>query len=366
MHVDGLGYVVIGASPGHREGYVSVDPADLDNGLVRYLGGEGPQWSPHNVLFDGAEVLVVIVEPPANGHPIFTLRKGYSPEDRGVGSPEGTIFVRSGTKTQPARSADIQMLQRRLLAGSLKVPSGPDLALTISGCVAVFDGEAASRLIDAESDRRTDELLHAGVPHPSESWMKYVHEVTAWGQEWSRAIRAQMHHMITELDYRGFVTVAVENLSSSNLSSVEVVLTLPVGSPIEAFDENGAEAPDFPAEPRVPSKLGLPSLLFGSDPVLPYFRSTAPPDVEDYGTYVERAENGSTRIRLCCGDVRPRQTVHETAFFVASGAVDEADLAVEWTATCTSLDGVRRGNVSLPPFSEVDTEGLVLAAIEAS
>lgn len=45
-HAGGCAYVVLGAEPAHLTGQSPMDPADLEAGLRRYIGVDGPAWTP--------------------------------------------------------------------------------------------------------------------------------------------------------------------------------------------------------------------------------------------------------------------------------------------------------------------------------
>lgn len=83
--VGGLGYLIVGAEPGKSDGIAPVDVAKLDDWLRPYRGSAGPVWSPTYLEVDDTSVLVVLVEPPAWGDPIYPLRKSYQPA-KGPGS----------------------------------------------------------------------------------------------------------------------------------------------------------------------------------------------------------------------------------------------------------------------------------------
>lgn len=111
---DGLGYVVVGAAPGNLAGD-SVDLASFDQIIEPYLGGvDGPRWTPTYLSVGDKAVLVVTVEPPSPGDAIFILRKEFSPHR------SGTVFVRKHARTVHADAADMDALQRRLLAAGTK------------------------------------------------------------------------------------------------------------------------------------------------------------------------------------------------------------------------------------------------------
>ena len=121
-----------GASPGSVEGTAIVDAAKLEGMLGPYLGkgSAGPDWSPDYVELDGKQVLVVTVEPPRWGHPIWMLRTEYSPDSGGPGFPAATIFVRQKASTEPHTVADLEMLTRRAAASTSTVLGGLDVVMS--------------------------------------------------------------------------------------------------------------------------------------------------------------------------------------------------------------------------------------------
>ncbi len=71
----GLAYLVVGAQPGAWVGIPEMDLADLDNKMRTYLGDPSPRWSAYWVHEGSAACLVVIVEPPEPGDPMWILRQ---------------------------------------------------------------------------------------------------------------------------------------------------------------------------------------------------------------------------------------------------------------------------------------------------
>lgn len=83
--VGGCGYVLIGIEPGTQHGIPQLDPADLEPRLEQFMSSDdAPVWQA-NWLGD---VLVVIVDPPFDGHPIHLLHKDFD------GYQSGEVFVR--------------------------------------------------------------------------------------------------------------------------------------------------------------------------------------------------------------------------------------------------------------------------------
>lgn len=365
--VEGFGYVVVGASAGESQGLPPIDTARLDDALVPYLGADGPRWSAHRVGSDAGEVLVVIVDPPRPGNPLFPLRKDFFDGRKGEGAAAGTVFVRSGTKTRPATAADIDMLNRRVAVGPPVEAEGPDIAVSaISSGLPVFSEDAFRAIIDGAVDARTDTFVREGLTrsggqptttlgrtlrsidgHPAyRSWDEFSERAREWKTEllefgWDLCL-----WLLTN-SRAGMLALEVSNQSVSNLSSVEIVLKLPNEPPLELFDEEGAEKPEPPETPaqfdsNVPRGVGATSW-----PPPIYF----PPPVHSsvairHGVYLGEA-GGSPTLTFVAGDLRPSQTIVTEAAFVIPLRPLEAPLNVQWTATSTGLNGVRSGELLL-------------------
>jgi hypothetical protein len=115
LHVEGCGYLIMGAEPGSMPDIVPADPAVFCPLVQSYLGPDGPVWTPHYVEDGGIVVLVVTVEPPEPGHRIFTLQKEFNRDDSRT-YLAGTIFVRHPGRTEHARPGEIRALEDRFAA----------------------------------------------------------------------------------------------------------------------------------------------------------------------------------------------------------------------------------------------------------
>lgn len=111
----GYGVVIVGlAKPAEVQAVEVLDSADLSNKLGAYLGKDGPRWRPEWMKVDGKSVLLVVVEPPQNGDPIYTLRATFD------NYKISQTFVREIGKTEPASEDDMKRLGRRLTASESK------------------------------------------------------------------------------------------------------------------------------------------------------------------------------------------------------------------------------------------------------
>ncbi len=107
---EGCAYLLMGVEATSAAWNRSTRPS-LQAGVATYLGPHGPQWNPDLEEVEGATVLVVTVEPPRLGDPIFTLEKEFD-----GGYRNGDIFVRRPGKTEKASAADIRNLTARAMA----------------------------------------------------------------------------------------------------------------------------------------------------------------------------------------------------------------------------------------------------------
>jgi hypothetical protein len=149
---EGCGYMVVGAQPGKVTGVTIPDAADLQDWIETYTGvDDKPRWSPHGVTVDGVTVLVVIIEPPQSGDPMYSLAKKFE------GPAAGTIFIRELGRSSPAKPGDLRELQDRLRAGQSEEKRIADVKIefTQPACVQVVDVSRENReeALQNESDR---------------------------------------------------------------------------------------------------------------------------------------------------------------------------------------------------------------------
>ena len=104
----GHGIVIVGLEAGTVHGVTHLDNADLDKTVSAYVGADGPRWEPKWYKREGKDVLIVVIDPPCWGDPIWTFRKQIEKY------ADGTIFVRKRARSEPANSVDIARLSQRL------------------------------------------------------------------------------------------------------------------------------------------------------------------------------------------------------------------------------------------------------------
>lgn len=124
--LDGHALVLVGIEKtGEMPGVPRIEDHQLVNALKAYLGnGESaPRWVVHRHRIDDThDVLVIDIDAPRPGDPIFTLQKSY---DKFLA---GTIFARQTSESAPADPATIAMLSRRLTP-AIEQTLGVDLTI---------------------------------------------------------------------------------------------------------------------------------------------------------------------------------------------------------------------------------------------
>lgn len=285
VHVEGCGYLVLGAEPGILHGQAPMDPADLEAALRRYVGEDGPAWSPVWITTGGVEVLVITVEPPRWGDPIRTLRKAFDNFE------DGAVFVRRPGGCHRASTDEMQMLQTRFSRQSEWPPLGISVEV-LSGPLPVLDVEDGyiSRWLDSERERllsplselnrptvqdiekdldqlpanRASLIRSAFVQHQSEqrSREEFRTSVEEYMEECRKVFPAVAGAAFVK-QTRAVLAVALRNPTAKNVPAVELELRL--SGPVFSFDEDLADI-ELPEAPRA---WGASKVLnFGFDPSL--------------------------------------------------------------------------------------------------
>jgi hypothetical protein len=110
---DGHALLVIGISnTGEVTGIPRIEDHQLIKALQPYLGqDDAPRWvARRHRVDDRHDVLIIDIDAPRPGDPIFTLRRNFG------NFPAGTVFTRPSTESEPADPRAIAMLSRRLIA----------------------------------------------------------------------------------------------------------------------------------------------------------------------------------------------------------------------------------------------------------
>lgn len=351
---DGCAYLIAGVEPGSLVGVGMTDVAEIHDRIAKYISPGEPRWSAQYVRLDGRSVLVVTVESPKAGDPIFTLQRTFE------SCAEGRIFVRRHGKTEEANPADVRALEARTKAArprvALLVQRG-DEGATLRALRAAVDaeewlGSERTRLLAplAPRPRRPRTALDLfAVPDVSSSYLQlsqerrsqetFIQEVEEYLESAERRWAATMAALgITNQLAR--VRLQVVNPTERNFDGVEVV--------VEVDGEAGlwfsAEEPfDAVSAPDPPDPWGTQTLLdlTAAVPRLHYpFAATTTTDEIERAGGVQRARFGSRHVRP--GAVVPLPSIFLTLPVERAGGA----VAVSWHLTSTSVDGSQSGELS--------------------
>ena len=148
----GHAFLLIGVEPGRLGQAPQLDPADIDQRLSPYTGTE-LSWHPVYVQIEETRVLVLVVDPPEWGDPVFRLERASADPATGRELRAGTVFVRRPGTTLPANEADLERLRARANVPRPRLTVAVNWNLGRSGNyieVTVGNGVAGHRAITRE------------------------------------------------------------------------------------------------------------------------------------------------------------------------------------------------------------------------
>ncbi|QSB23677.1 RNA-binding domain-containing protein [Curtobacterium sp. 24E2] len=358
-HFGGCGYMVIGVEPGTVSGIEMPDPAMFEDWVNRYAGADGPVWTVDTVRFQDCTVLVVIIDPPAAGDRIHSMRTTYDSWDR------GTIFVRKLARTEKAEPGDIRQLEERLLAGTATGPARLDdvaVRMSQSGCVRVLDGSAARRdaAVEAASaglvqlpeanQSATSRLVVANYDTYTErERSRYERRSREYLAAYQRhAVQGAVRAAVAALE--GRIWLQIDNDTEVALEGVQVRVQLPDG--VSAFEDRTDIDDVLPSVPEPPrnsiAALIAPSLLSAS--------RWDPPAMPSLQRQIVISPSRQ-EVTLKFDVVHPRDTERSDTFVLiaSSTALDALDVAAQhWRAdakiTARNRSGFIAASVMLEPI----------------
>jgi hypothetical protein len=409
-HAGGCAFMVLGAEPQNMPGQPGMDPANLDAAIRPYVGADGPGWLPHTVNVSGTDVVVITVEPPRWGDPIHSLHKEYWAEDGTGGAKNGEVFIRRPGGTHPASSAELQMLQRRLVN---RPAEGPEVVVQSVGepiprvdlsddAVGVWLAEERKRLLApmemAERERIAKErpvavkrslsaqerrLYGATLPALEElrrsakgmaSLQASFRDVLGPSQlaedRTPDTYRAEVERYLSAARKRvrsaalnGFrrvvnlrLALRAVNTDDRNLESVEVVVSF--GGPVFTYERRNVTLPNAPRawgprkNPDFPFGVGVPRALVD----IP--RVTVP----DWSPGYTAKNTGSTTIEFEPFDLRPHKEYELADVPLVVSAELAGSITGSWTATATNRDSRAEGSITVPLADTVVSIGDLLHA----
>jgi len=371
-HADGCAFMVLGLEPGSVTGQDSIDPSALTQGLRPYLGSQGqsPVWSALWGSFEGVGVLVIMVEPPGQGDPIYTLKKTHGPTEA------GTIFVRHPGLTDRAGPEDVEMLAARLSQAA------PQLEIVVSSPSTLYAVDGSSEAVAAWTDDERDQLLQplhddqqrkatertqtpvfgrtpfdAASLAASHSLMgmlgrrvpedRSAEDYNAEVEEYLELARSQVVPVamvsLFDTEFAEFI-IKVTNTTDRNFANVRLKLTF---GPEVRLDPEGLPI----AMPKRPRSWG-PRQEGGVD-LEAFSRVTSQPydfsslTLDRSPATLDHHISGRT-VSYWVNNLRPRDEYESEPISVLLDPLVGQTVSTHWTATSTQIDGVAEGDLSIP------------------
>jgi hypothetical protein len=354
-HAAGWAYLLLGVEPGAVHGVVPADTADLQKWLTPYLGPNGPQWDPQYVEIDGHRVLVIAVPPPRSGDPIYRMRRSFqgSVDEKLFGVADGQAYIRAGSETRPATSAEQDLLDAR-------ASKAPPLTVSVSNRSVEF------RTIDWRDEvreawvARERQRLMAGVDdkpvvpeHPFLAGLTRVIGENRGPVEYGRSVedylvevRRLWHERLMKLAAThelATLRIAVTNESVHNFGHNELVLEI-VGMVAASWDGEW----DRLSDPEPPRPWGEPQRDYLGGPSA--YSSWLDPGGLNRILHLGQIDisGKNTTIRYPEFDLRPEEIVElEPVVLGINDAHAGSSLPAKWRLTSKSVSGVVRGELQV-------------------
>jgi hypothetical protein len=360
--VKGCAYLVVGVEPGRVHGIKPIDSAQLSRAIDAYTGGtSGPRWTPHYVEYQGRTVLVIVVEPPGWGDPIYTLKKPFA--DRYV---DGTIFIRrKGETAMTPNPAEIVMLTERAsrrtarIAIDLRWAGGtPEIwaiGATDDEISSWIERERGDLLAHLDTSKTSQPPVATFVQYSRQAENRTADDYKAEVEKYlTRAEEFLRPRLIAQAWLKSPpLEVVLVNLTDKNFSQVKCEL-LAEGAVYGMVDKDDASdlLAAFPKRPvpfgdkYVDLLAGLTSLTSRS------FIPNVPSLPRRYSAHIDNS--ASARVVFDALDLRPQAEVKLERFTLVAGpTLAGTPVHMPWKATATNADSVATGTLPLAVSGKV-------------
>lgn len=357
--MDGHGLMVCGLSEGKRIGVRKTEDHELENALHPFLGASGPLWTTHRLPSDNRdkELLVIIVDAPSNGDPVFACLK----ESEGV--TDGGIYIRSKTQTRPVRGQEHHALVSRLLAGNKK----PELDISVELVTPLHAVRWGADLLDTYL-KESESLLLGSLPTSEVSPVQTLNqsltkslvgptmvaekrsqaEFTQEVEKWKTAGRKcvdDVAKLYVSMALPGAV-FKITNKTETYLKDIELRIHLE-GAVETALLDDSRKLRLNEVVPRRPREYGPYTIPFGA--MLPSF------SVGSQGFLGPNWESsfqnsGSVDAVFAESALRPKSTIYtdsnDSILFLPDGNSGDV-IEGSWTLTAEGIDAVVEGRIRI-------------------
>ena len=349
-NAEGYAYLILGVEPGNLCGVPVWDSADIENWLSPYTGADLRYGPPDYITVDGAHVLVLVVDPPNLGDPIYCMQKaGGDANENNHTVAEGTIYVRRGGKSERHTGADLRRLTARAtttVADALRLSVELDETRIEAINAGLLQGATCESYVEAERKRLLSSLPRRSnspfeITMPSfdnRSQDEFLQEVRVYLDEVeSRRYDVVAAHHVEEKE--PFVVATIHNETPSNFEDVVLELNFPLASD-RVFASLG-EVNTRLASPEPPRVWGTMRSL-----VMPEIAPVRLPLV--HRPELEAIDEHHVLVRYPAIHARPRSR-HRLDRLLLALPPDLAGttMDVDWRATSRSTDGDLSGTAAL-------------------
>ena len=400
----GCAYVLLGVAPGHLIGTRVHDASKIESWLSPFVGRapNAPEWNSGYVEVDGKHVLVLTIEAPQWGHPIWICRREFRADPKGAGTDlpatlrDGAVYVRHKASTEEANSVDYEMLQRRLLGKRRRVggislvvrpgdgaisldandetlaawakrqrealtpppptPPRPTMGVDAAQLAAGSLAESIQRIADMSSAAMSSGIFGFEADPRTED--EYRAEVESYITKATKVLPAVVIRRACERGL-GLVRLSVENNTDDPIRQLQIVLTMPQKG-LHGLTEGDLPDAEMPKRPVMLGKGGssrfrdLAGLGFSGAylPSYDYLRPVGP----SIGPRVRIDNSNSTTITFAPVDLYAQDHQDLDEFYLLT-SIDHTGntLSGTWTARARDASGVQSGSIEIDVDRKVPT-----------
>jgi len=361
---NGHALLVLGITKGVVTGIPFFEAKDLERGVKKFIGADGPGWDFERVRVDeDRDVIVVVVDPPHDGDPVWTCCKD-GPENL----KDGGIYIRADGETREAKGDEVRVLLRR--AQQPRLATELDIAVLGAALpyhcnanvldeyvsaerqrlIAAYD-QCDNRLADAYSQATRmagwQSSLFREEPE-KRTYEQYMTEIDDWETQFRKAW-PDMLDDVAAVIWPG-ARVRARNLSRMFLEDVEVGIHLEgeVWALAKIDDDDHNFAANLPSAPRVWGPRQRPH-DFG----VTFFPSTSShymPSVAGLGSGAVSFRNGdSVDLTLSLKQLRPEEAFEsdDDEFILVVRNAETQRVTGTWRVTARGHHVVYEGTLSI-------------------
>lgn len=358
----GHALLVLGVAKGAVRGIPFFEAKDLERVVKKFIGADGPGWDFERVRgVEDRDVIVVIVDPPRQGDPMWTCYKD-GPENL----KDGGIYIRADGETREAKGEEVRVLLRR---AQLARPA-TEVAVAVLGTALPYycDTSVLEEYVSAERQRLVAAYnRHEGPIAGAYSQVRRMGSMPAsmLGEEpeerthdeyiaeiddWATRVRKAWPGM---LDAAAAVIwpgsrIQIQNLRQTFLEDVEVNIHLDgaVWALDKIDDEYHDIAENLPSPPRAwgpqPRSYGVGD-IYGR-PMIP-----SSPVIGRGDGVVSFSNGGSVDLTLPLSDLRPEEVFEseDDEFVLVIRDTETQGLTGTWRVTARAHHEVYKGTLSV-------------------